>query len=1239
MIPLLKQWYQRRVLRSQFDATDSFSSLLRNIKNLTLGGFENQAYPFDELIDNLDLFRDTSRNPLFDVMVALQNNENVEAEETIKNLFVSFHNKGEAKVSKFDLSFDFAEGDDELYYKIEYNSDLFKAETIERLSRHLQQILQALVNAPDENLENINYLNDKEQSLILEEFNNTEEKYSKDKTINQLFEEQVERAPDHVALQFESDTLTYDELNQRANQLARKIRKEYKDRTKTELESGTLIGLYMERSLEMVIGLMAILKAGGAYVPIDPEYPEERITYILEDTNTQLVLSQHKFENIESIATDKLMKIDLSEDFYQNEEVSNLPKSSGPKDLAYIIFTSGTTGKPKGAKLNHTGIVNRIEWMQSKYELGEADVVLQKTPYVFDVSVWEFFWAHWYGAKLVLAIPGGHKDCDYLHEVIEKQGVTTLHFVPSMLEVYNQYAVAEGLKFNDSIRQIICSGEALGKNTVVKAYQNSNSENFKLHNLYGPTEASIDVTYYETTPDKEVYIGKPIQNTQLYILDPKLNPVPIGVLGELYIGGIGLAKGYLNREELTKERFVNNPFATEEDKTNGYTKIYKTGDVVRWMPDGNIEYIGRNDDQVKIRGHRIELGEIQNAIENVEGIKQSCVLVKERETKEGKVKYIAGYYMKQESATITEQIIIDQLSKKLPESMVPSIMVVLDEFPLTTNGKLDTRSLPDPELSLHEEYHAPQTDLEETICKIWEVALGLDKVSINDDFFRIGGDSILSIQIASKIRQIGYAAHPKDIYENRTVRNLSEFLHLKSSDNKIQSEQGLLIGEVPLLPVQKWFIENVEDGTVSEYHHWNQSFIIKVPELEQGQLGTAIEKLVDYHDVFRIHFERNEEDHSWKQFYNEETTLPDLKSLDVKNQSEEEINTELTNWQNQFNLETGPIFQIGYLFGYEDGSARIFVAIHHLIVDGVSWRIITNDLESLYNGNTLPEKGSSYRQWADKVYNYALSKPEERLYWDDQVNRIPNHNFVEVSTHSEIIEIDEDHTKKLLQEASNAYNTEINELLLTALAYALKDLSKNNVQGITLEGHGREDIDDTLDMSQTVGWFTTMYPIILEVKETIKESIKTNKDELRSIPDKGLNFGVFATHPVCNFGYKDLPPISFNYFGQFNTQESSWSIVSGESGRTISKANKDKNIININGGIENGKLMFSVESKLGEDTTTKLSKGLKYHLTTIIAHCIDALENEGSSNTPSDFSSINISQELLDKLQNINSEE
>ncbi|WP_339145021.1 condensation domain-containing protein, partial [Croceitalea sp. MTPC5] len=492
-------------------------------------------------------------------------------------------------------------------------------------------------------------------------------------------------------------------------------------------------------------------------------------------------------------------------------------------------------------------------------------------------------------------------------------------------------------------------------------------------------------------------------------------------------------------------------------------------------------------------------------------------------------------------------------------------------------------------------------------------------VGTNDDFFRIGGDSILSIQVSGRIRQLGLKCQVKDIFTFKTIRELARHLGQGNTEVPIQSEQGLLEGALPLLPIQQWFVQQIEKQLFEQPDHWNQSFLIKVPELDVSKFPGLIEKLVAHHDVFRVRYIKGK---NWKQFYSKQIALPEPNVLDIGRYGPKELQSALTQWQNLFDLEHGPLFSMGYLYGYEDGSARIFLAMHHMIVDGVSWRILAEDIKTLYEGKALPAKGSSYRQWGQTIQNYPQDHSDEEAYWKEQISSTPSYGIwkgQEGKSSMVSLELDETLTKALLQKASGAYHTEINDLLLTALTYALRDINGNDSQSITLEGHGREDLDNGIDHSRTIGWFTSMFPIRLQLNKTIGESIISVKETLRKVPNKGIGFGAFAIDIDSTLNHGELPPVIFNYLGQFDSKQGEWQIVSDASGRSRSPLNTDDNLINVNGSITKGRLGFSVKTKLGNQKTQELGDAIDGHLKEIIAHCVEKLEEHGPTYTPSDF--------------------
>ncbi|BAZ30184.1 amino acid adenylation domain protein [Cylindrospermum sp. NIES-4074] len=641
------------VLRTNVSGHLNFRELLAQLREVTLAAYEHQDLPFEKLVEELKLKRDLSYNPLFQVSIALQNSPL--PTQSLPGLSLTILNI-DNQTSKFDLFINLEEKSEGINGFFEYNTDLFDAATISRMLEHYQNILTAIVANPEQRISDLPLLSAREQHQLLVEWNNTKAEYPQEQCIPHLFEAQVEKTPDAIAVVFEEQTLTYRELNHKANQLAHYLQN-------LGVKPEVLVGICVERSLEMIIGLLGILKAGGAYVPIDPAYPSERLAFMLEDAQTPVLLTQQKL--IEKLPTSGVKVICLDADWEKIalESTENTVSDVHLHNLAYVIYTSGSTGKPKGAMNTHQGICNRLLWMQDTYQLTASDRILQKTPFSFDVSVWEFFWTLLTGARLVVAKPEGHKDSAYLLQVIAEHQITTMHFVPSMLQVFLE---SQGLETCNCLQQVMCSGEALPFELQQRFF--TRLPQAKLHNLYGPTEAAIDVTFWECQQHSErnlVPIGRPIANTQLYILDPNLQLVPIGVSGELHIGGYGLARGYLNRQELTQEKFIPHPFLTEpgtnllpeEGMSVLSPSLYKTGDLARYLPDGNIEYLGRIDHQVKIRGFRIELGEIEAVLNQNSAIEQAVVMAREDEPGNKRlVAYVVPNFNEQElAAPIAEQ--------------------------------------------------------------------------------------------------------------------------------------------------------------------------------------------------------------------------------------------------------------------------------------------------------------------------------------------------------------------------------------------------------------------------------------------------------------------------------------------------------------------------------------------------------------------------------------------------------
>ncbi|MDF5729621.1 MAG: amino acid adenylation domain-containing protein, partial [Rhizonema sp. PD38] len=655
-----------------------------------------------------------------------------------------------------------------------YDSNLFSAESVERLAKQFNILLESILSNLNASISELQIMSATERQQLLVEWNNTQVNYPENQYIHRLFEAQVELTPDAIAVVFEDEQLTYRDLNHHANQLAHYLRS-------LGVRPEVLVGICVERSLLMVVGLLGILKAGGAYVPLDPAYPQERLALMLEDSQVLVLLTQKQLVETLPPHQAKVICIDIDWEVITQQSPENPASGVKTNNSVYVIYTSGSTGRPKGVINTHMGICNRLLWMQDTYQLMSGDSVLQKTPFSFDVSVWEFFWPLLNGVRLVVAQPGGHQDSTYLVKLVVSQQITTLHFVPSMLQVFLE---EQGLEACNCLKRVICSGEVLSFELQKRFFARLEAE---LHNLFGPTEAAIDVTFWDCKRQSSlpiVPIGRPIANTQIYVLDFQGQPVPIGILGEVYIGGTQLARGYLNRPELTAEKFIPNSFSDEPG-----ARLYRSGDLARYLSDGNIEYLGRTDHQVKIRGFRIELGDISAVLSQHPAVWEVVVLA--REDEEGN-NYLVAYVVSERESALTTSELHRFLQEKLPNYMVPSAFVFLNALPLTVNGKVDTQALPPPSNlrpQLEVAYVMPRTEIERTIATVWQKTLNQQEIGIHDNFFELGGNSLLLFQVHSQLLSIFQKdLSMLELFKYPTISSLGEYFSNLDNQSSLDCE-------------------------------------------------------------------------------------------------------------------------------------------------------------------------------------------------------------------------------------------------------------------------------------------------------------------------------------------------------------------------------------------------------------------------------------------------------------------
>ena len=981
--PLIGFFVNTLVLRTLFSENLTFTELLQQIKQTTLSAYNHQDVPFEQIVDAVKVERSLSHSPLFQVMFVLQNTPS----ETIKLPDATLTPLTlEKETTNFDLTLDIEPSEQGLVANWEYNSDLFEDATITRMLGHFENILTSVLANPQQQVNQINLLTAAERNQLLLKWNDTKVDYHQNKCIHQLFEEQVNKTPDAIAVIFENQKLTYQELNQKANQLAHYLQQ-------LGVKPETLVGICVERSLEMVIGLLGILKAGGAYVPIDPNYPTERIAYMLSDSNAQLLLTQSSLLADFTEYQKPIICLDQDWAKINQESVDNVISQVKTENLVYIIYTSGSTGKPKGVQIQHQGLVNFLTSMEKQPGLTEKDVFNAVTTICFDIAGLEIYLPLIVGAKVVITPREIATDGMRLLQQIKDEKITIMQATPATWQMLLTAGLNKETLQKNKINKIkmLCGGEALTTQLANQLLENGG----ELWNLYGPTETTVWSMVQQVTKTDDVVvvpIGKPIANTQIYILDSKLNPVPLGVVGELHIGGDGLARGYLNRPELTAEKFIQSPFSPHQ-------KIYKTGDLARYLPDGNIEYLGRIDNQVKLRGFRIELGEIESALDSYPGIQQTVVIV--RQDIPGNQRLVA--YLATEDKSLNIEKLRDFIKKQLPEFMIPSAFMILENLPLSPNGKVDRKALPAPDIdvSQNKEYVAPQTPTQKIIAEIFQTILNIKSVGIYDNFFDLGGHSLLATQVISRLRQaFSIEINLKELFAYPSIDQLSDRItsiqQLKQPQNNINTAISPIPrnGHLPLSFAQErlWFLDQLE-GNNSIY---NIPGILKITgNLKIDTLEKSLQEIVNRHEVLRTNFQAVNGQPI--QVINFENTFQ-LKIEDWTNINQEDIKKAIQKEiETPFNLATDNLLRV-IIAQIKTDEFLLIVTMHHIISDGWSLGIFIQELSTIYQNylqgksSALPDLTIQYADFANWQKQWLTGEILEKQikYWQEQLKAAPS---------------------------------------------------------------------------------------------------------------------------------------------------------------------------------------------------------------------------------------------------------
>ncbi len=1257
-------------LRTDLTGEPTVRELIQRVRRMTLDAVAHQDLPFERLVDELQPDRDLSRTPLFQVVFVLGNMPREPL--ALPNLTLTpIEVVGET--AKFDLTLYMTESPAGLLGRVEYNTDLFDERTIAAMMAHFRTLLAAMVANPEQSIAALPLLSRAERQQLLTEWNRAQVSYPAGESLHQRFAASARQRPHATAFTLEGRSLRYGELDARANQLAHHLRAR-------GVGTGTLVALYVERSLEMVVGILGILKAGAAYVPMDPTYPADRVAFMLQDSAAPLLLTEDDLlakllASNAQVSSPTLQTICLDADWPEiaREKTTDPNVAVAATSPAYVIYTSGSTGQPKGVVVSHYNVLRLFAATQAWYNFDASDVWTLFHSYAFDFSVWELWGALLYGGRLVLVPYWVSRTPDAFYKLLVDEKVTVLNQTPSAFRqliqaetavIREQSALSHASPPALDLRCVIFGGEALELQSLRPWFERHGDQRPQLVNMYGITETTVHVTYRPISLDDLAsasgsVIGQAIPDLDLYVLDGNLEPVPVGVPGELHVGGAGVALGYLNRPTLTEERFIPDPFGTAPD-----ARLYKSGDLVRYLPDGDLEYLGRIDQQVKIRGFRIELGEIEALLAQHPMVRDVAVLARAKKTADEPAdeQWLVAYLVGDGANNPSVADLRSFLQTQLPDYMVPAAFVWLDALPLTANGKLDRRALPAPAdepTAAAAEYVPPSNEVETALATIWADVLGMSQVGVEDNFFALGGDSILTIQIIARANAAGLQLTPKQIFQYQTIAGLAA---VAGSAVTVEAEQGLVSGPVPLTPIQQWFFAQ----ELPAPHHWNQARLIAVRDpLDPSLLEAAVAQLILHHDALRLHFTHT--DQGWQQTHREPDELSVFSHHDLTRVARAEQRTRLeamaAECQGTLDLANGPLLRVAHVCLGADEPERLLFIVHHLAIDGVSWQILLDDLLTLYRQLAaeqpmqLASKTTSFQAWARRLTEYAQAPAlqAELDYWltvmDAPAVELPTDHpatadlNTEASAREFSATLTAAETTALLQDVQPVYNTQINDLLLTALVQTFHGWTGEHTLLLDLEGHGRVappdyGTDEDIDLSRTVGWFTTIFPLRLAVTSTEPgAALMAVKEQLRSIPNHGVGYGLLrylqADRAVADaLGALPQPTVSFNYLGNAVrswSDDSPFAPAVESRGPLHDPRGQRQHLLDIRGSIANGELemVWTYSANFHDERTIEqLAQAYLAALRALIAHCQSP---DAGGFTPSDFELSDLSQSELEK--------
>lgn len=1208
-------------IKQSIDFNQSFSDFLAVVKENILGALNNQNFSLEELISSLNPPRDLSRNALFDVLFVMEDKKQPIPTFGDVTLELVEHKSLSAKC---DLLVAILDDTDNYSVFIEFADELFLTNSIKRMAGHFSRIIDTVLLNSTNELGNIEILGESEITQLTYEFNDTASAIDDFSNITEAFEAVVEKNGNSHAVVFNGSVLTYSELNAMVNRMAFWLRS-------NRVGKGDIVALVMTKSLDMIVAIYSILKSGAAYVPVGVDYPKERILSILDELKTPLVIfSDDVTEAIQHHELDypcvSYGKIQHDIEKYDTGFSENVINDSGVQnsDLAYVIYTSGSTGKPKGIMIEQRSILNLARYFKAIF--GPGDNVTQFAPFTFDASAGEILTTLLNGACLHVLDQETIEDPTKYARYLSEKHITFSALPPP-------YLVNVDFSQANNLHTLLAAGSSSNADVITTL-----KDQLTYINAYGPTETTVISTEWrsDTSPLQKNCIGKPILNTTVYILNSHGKLQPVGVEGEICIGGMGVARGYVNDPTKTASLFISNPYRVGET-------IYRTGDIGKLTENGEIVFLGRKDDQVKIRGFRIEIAEVEHHINSSTLVDDAHVLA--FEDKSGNLALCC--YFTSSVLTVEKydaEIFRHDLRKRMPEYMIPAYLVIVDNIPLTTNGKVDRKQLPPPEQSVGTRtIELPRNVTESILIDAWKQVIGNDNIGITDNFFSLGGDSIKAIQIAARMNSQGFKLDVGNIFKCPRIHDLSAYV----KKSEIIIEQGWVSGIQRLTPIQHWFFKK----SFTESNHWNQSTVLyKKNGFDLHKVRFTLTQLLEHHDNLRAIPDETSMYVSNTVSFNNDILVQATNSNDIAYEVSQLGNA--VHSSIQFN--NAPLLGVGILT--TESADFLIIVIHHLLVDGISWRILYDDFCTLYRAADdeaeckLPVKTHSFKQWSEGLYTYSKSNAlqQQYSYWRtvcDPKNLLSvtetfgaTTQFRIVDTRQISIQFTESLTRDFIEKSHSSFNTNANDILLTALSRAIASVFGVGDYLINLEGHGREAVCEGIDVSRTVGWFTTAFPVRLHANnaEPIDYSIVSTKETLRSIPDNGIGYGVIRFLRTANENdiYESEPEISFNFLGEFSFDDtqSEIEISEFEAGSNMSPKSETLCALNINGSVFQNRLNFDFEylpPVIGDSNTQALVDAFKFYVGEIVNYCCD---RKDTIYTPSDFSAKNLTAEDLNAI-------